>query len=83
MDETDQLIESMLPAVEEQLASPETVYVQKAVDRLVASGETPEEARRLVAFCLADEANRMMIESRGFDAARYQRLLKSLPDLPA
>lgn len=83
LDATESLITGLLPAVEEQLDSPATPYVGKTLARLLALGEDPTEARRLIAFCLADEANRMMIDRRAFDSKRYQTLLNALPDLPA
>jgi hypothetical protein len=82
-DATENLITGLLPAVEEQLTSPATPYVAKTLARLLALGEDPPEARRLIAFCLADEANRMMIDRRPFDPKRYQALLAALPELPA
>jgi hypothetical protein len=82
-DATENLIAGLLPAVDQQLESPATPYVAKTLARLLAAGEDPAEARRLIAFCLADEANRMMIDRRPFDPNRYQTLLNALPDLPA
>lgn len=79
---TESLISSLLPAVDEQLASPDTPYVHTTYQRLLASGESPDSARQLIAFCLADEANRMLIDHRPFDPSRYQTLLALLPNLP-
>jgi hypothetical protein len=82
-DATENLIIGLLPAVDQQITSPATPYVGTTLARLLALGEDPAEARRLIAFCLADEANRMMIDRRAFDPKRYQTLLNSLPELPA
>lgn len=74
------LIESLLPAVEEQLESPQTPYVKKAFTRLVEQEDiSPNEAKELIALALADESNRMFIDKRDFDVKRYQELLNELP----
>ncbi|HCC19900.1 MAG TPA: hypothetical protein DEP88_01435 [Verrucomicrobiales bacterium] len=76
----ENLIESLLPAVEQQLESPDTPYVKKTFTRLVEKEAlSPEEAKELIALCLADESNRMFIDKRDFDVARYQQLLAGLP----
>ena len=76
----ENLIESLLPAVEQQLESPDTPYVKKTFTRLVEKEAlSPEEAKELIALCLADESNRMFIDKRDFDVTRYQQLLAGLP----
>ena len=76
----ENLIESLLPAVEQQLESPDTPYVKNTFTRLVEKEAlSPEEAKELIALCLADESNRMFIDKRDFDVARYQQLLAGLP----
>jgi hypothetical protein len=77
----ENLIESLLPAVEQQLESSETPYVKQTFTRLVEKESlTPDEAKELIALCLADESNRMFIDKRDFDIIRYQKLLDSLPE---
>jgi len=75
MFEEENLVQNLIPAVEQQLESSETKYVKAAFDRVVAGGEDAEEAKMMIALCLADESNRMFIDKRNFDAARYQGLL--------
>lgn len=76
----ENLIESLLPAVEQQLESPQTPYVKKTFTRLVETEEiSPDEAKEMIALCLADESNRMYIDKRDFDVTRYQDLLDDLP----
>ena len=76
----ESLIESLLPAVDQQLESPETPYVKKTFTRLVEQESlSPDKAKELIAICLADESNRMYIDKRDFDIKRYQELLESLP----
>lgn len=82
MEEID-LISSLIPAIEQQLNSPETPFVRITLDRLTSHDEIPlEEAMQMMALCLADESNRMFIDQRNFDIARYQSLLDGLPELP-
>ena len=74
------LIESLLPAVNQQLDSEQTPYVKATFIRLVEKDEiSPDEAKELIALCLADESNRMYIDKRDFDVSRYQQLLEDLP----
>ena len=76
----ESLIESLLPAVDQQLDSEQTPYVKATFTRLVEKEQiSPDEARELIAVCLADESNRMYIDKRDFDVARYQQLLEDLP----
>ncbi|MBT8036910.1 MAG: hypothetical protein KJO21_05135 [Verrucomicrobiae bacterium] len=79
----ESLVDSLLPAVEQQLESPQTPYVLETFTRLVEKDQLPpDEAKQLIAICLADESNRMFIEKRDFDVVRYQQLLESLPGDP-
>ena len=79
----ESLIESLLPAVEQQLESPQTPYVSKTFVRLVEKEQlSPDDAKRMIALCLADESNRMFIDKRDFDVERYQELLNGLPGEP-
>ena len=79
----ESLIQSLLPAVEQQLVSPQTPYVKATFTRLVEIEQiSPDQAMELIALCLADESNRMYIDKRDFDVARYQQLLESLPADP-
>jgi hypothetical protein len=76
----ESLIESLLPAIEQQLESSDTPYVKAAFVRLVEKEEiSPDDAKEMLAICLADESNRMFIDKRDFDTARYQELLEALP----
>ena len=40
------------------------------------------EAMKMIALCLADEMERMSLEERAFDLARYRMLLDLLPTMP-
>ncbi|GAA5495224.1 hypothetical protein SAMN02745181_3516 [Rubritalea squalenifaciens DSM 18772] len=82
MEDTD-LVASLIPAIEQQLESPETPFVKKTYERLMKDEETDEEdVLYMMAICLADESNRMFIDKRDFDIARYKELLDALPEIP-
>lgn len=82
MEESD-LVESLIPAIEQQLESPDTPFVKQTYDRLMKDGEHEEEdVLYMMAICLADESNRMFIDKRNFDLARYKELLDALPEVP-
>lgn len=79
----DESVEALLPAINEQLDSPETPYVREAYVRLLAEPDIEdEEARAMLAFCLADEIEAMGSQERPFDSDRYQMLLAFLPAMP-
>ncbi len=79
----DEAIEKLVPAIEEQLTSPDTPYVREAYERILTEPDIEEdEAKAMLAFCLADEIEAMMATERPFDADRYQMLLKLLPVMP-
>ena len=79
----DEAVKKLLPAIEEQLNSPETPYAREAVDRILTEPDIEEEeAKAMLAFCLADEIEAMMAGEREFDGKRYQMLLELLPVMP-
>ena len=79
MNDAD-LISSLIPAVEQQIESPETPLVREILERLInEEGINENDAKEMIAICLADESNRMFVEKRDFDLDRYQELLDSLP----
>jgi hypothetical protein len=79
----DDLIAHLLPAIEEQLNSPDTDYVREAYDRLLKEPDIDDpEARNMLAFCLADEIERMSAKDAPFDEQRYRMLLSMLPAMP-
>nr|NIP93584.1 hypothetical protein [Akkermansiaceae bacterium] len=56
-----EILEMLIPAVEEQIASGETGYVKRVFEGLVAEAEIEEgEAKKMIAVCLADEMERMV-----------------------
>lgn len=71
----DSFFADLLDAVDQQLASPQTAYVKKACDRLVAGGMEADAAREAIARCLAEESDRMFRCQRPFDEAAYRSSL--------
>jgi len=79
----DKAVESLIPAINEQMDSPETLYVRETYERLVSEPDIEDdEARAMLAFCLADEIEAMTAGERPFDTERYQLLLTLLPAMP-
>lgn len=79
----DPEIVALLGAIDEQINSSETPYVKETFQELIRQDDiNEEEARYMIAFCLADEIEKLEQENRTFDSNRYQTLLKLLPHLP-
>ncbi len=79
----DDGIEQLIPAVEQQISSPETPYVGQTYRRLLEEPDIDDhEAKLMIALCLADESEAMIEKERDFDITRYQKLLTLLPILP-
>jgi len=79
----DEAIEHLIPAIEEQLNSPATPYVREAYDRVLQEDDIEdEEAKAMLAFCLADELESLNRENRDFSEDRYRTLLSLLPVMP-
>jgi hypothetical protein len=58
---------------------PET---RRALERLVAHGHTPEDARRLIGCVVSAEIYGILARDRPFDEAAYVAALQRLPLLP-
>ena len=75
----DDLLADLLVAVEQQLASPQTPYVRKTLERLLKLGVEESEAKSQIAICLGEEMDNIL-ESRGlFDETAYRSALEGLP----
>ena len=75
----DDLLPDLLAAVDEQLASPETRYVARTLDRLKRAGLDEAEARTQIAICLGEEMDQVLRKRRGFDERAYRAALDDLP----
>ena len=79
----DEAVKLLLPAIDEQIDSPQTPYVREAFVRLLDEPDIDEEeAKAMLAFCLADEMESMMTEDRKFNEDRYKLMLSLLPVMP-
>lgn len=76
---SDDLLPDLLAAVEQQLASPQTKYVAKTLDRLVKAGLDETEAKTQIAICLGEEMDQVLRKRRGFDEIAYRAALDELP----
>ena len=76
---SDDLLPDLLAAVEQQLASPQTKYVAKTLERLVSKGLEESEAKSQIAVCLGEQLDDMMRRKRGFDEKGYRESLDGLP----
>lgn len=78
-NDNDALMHDLLAAVEQQLASSQTKYVAKTLQRLVRTGLTEERAKEQIALCLGETMDAMMRTRRGFDEKSYREALDELP----
>ena len=83
MEIPDEMIETLVPAVREQLEAPDTAYVKACLERLTGREKLEEqEALELMAQALAITMTEMVVGGRPFDSGKYKALLKDLPALP-
>ena len=79
---SDDLLPELLAAVEQQLASPQTKYVAKTLERLLKAGLEEDEAKSQIALCLGEEMDQVLRKKRGFDEKAYREALDALPFAP-
>ena len=72
MEIPEEMIETLVPAVREQLESPDTTYVKNCLERLTGREKLGEqEALELMAQALAITINAMVVGGRSFDSGKY------------
>ncbi len=74
----DDLLPDLLAAIEQQLTSPQTPYVEKTLARLIRLGIEESEAKIQMALCLGEEMDRMLAKHRAFDENAYRADLAAL-----
>lgn len=74
--------QALIEAIESQLESETPPATRAVYNKLSLVGYEREEILELLALVLADEVREMLKEERPFDGARYERLLRALPELP-
>lgn len=73
------ILAGLMQAVDEQLQSPQTGYVKKTYERLLATGLTDAQVREEIADCLGEELDEMLEKKRAFSEKNYRALLDQLP----
>ena len=73
---------AMLEVVDNQLRELTPPETKETYDRLVASGISDNEARRLIAVALSTEIFEMMKYKKEYSSERYIASLRKLPKLP-
>jgi hypothetical protein len=79
---SDRAREVILEAVENQIRKNDPPETKETLDRLIHSGQSREEALRLIAGVLANEMFEVMKNKRQYDNARYVANLARLPNPP-
>lgn len=74
----DAFFNDLLAAVDQQLASPNTPYVAKALARLTSRGVDEAEAKEMIAEILAEETDAMYRRRGNFDERSYKERLQAL-----
>ena len=77
-----QLTAAMLEAVDNQLRDLNPPETKETYDRLIASGVSDKEARRLIAVALSSEMFQMLKFKKDYSPERYIASLRKLPQLP-
>ena len=74
--------EVIIGAVENQIRKNDPPEAKETLARLIQSGQSREDALRLIAGVLANEMFEVMKNKAHFDNARYVANLARLPELP-
>lgn len=73
------ILPDLLIAIEQQLASPQTPYVRKTLDRLVKLGLDEAGAKTQIALCLGEQMDEVLRTKKPFDEIGYRASLEELP----
>ena len=73
--------DAFLDSVLRQIDSGEPPEARVTYDRLIDEGHSNNETLQLMAAVLKVETNKMLAESKEFDANSYAALLKKLPTI--
>lgn len=71
----DAFFSDLIAAVEQQLSAPGTRYVKQTYERLVKDGASEDDAKEIIAQCLAEETDAMFRAHRPFDEKSYRTRL--------
>ena len=75
-------IAAILEVVDNQLRDLNPPEVKETYDRLIRTGVSDEEARRLIAVVLSTEMFQILKEKKVYNQERYIASLRKLPKLP-
>lgn len=73
---------AILEVVENQLRDNDPPEAKETFERLVQSGHSKDEAKRLIAAVLANEIFDIAKTESAYDQERYLSRLKRLPEMP-
>ena len=74
----DSFFADLIAAVEQQITSPSTPYVKQTYDRLIKAGIEADEAKEMIAECLAEESDAMFRSKREFNEKSYRSRLGNI-----
>lgn len=74
--------QTLLEAIENQLAAGEPAAVQATLNKLSLVGYERDEILQMMALVLAAEIRRMLDQDAAFDLQHYEQTLRALPTLP-
>lgn len=77
-----ELGKAILEVVETQIRDNDPPETRRTVERLIAEGNSPKEARRLIAVVVSVEIFRMLKHRETFNRDRFVWNLNHLPDDP-
>jgi len=77
-----QLTAAIMETVNNQLRDSNPPEAKETYDRLVASGISDKEARRLIAIVLSNEMFEILKNKEPYNQQRYIAFLRKLPKLP-
>jgi hypothetical protein len=73
---------AMYEVVDNQLRGENPPETKQTLERLLAEGHSPEDARRMLAAVVASEVFEVLKRKQPYDPARYVAALQRLPKLP-
>ena len=83
MDKPNPILkETILEVVDNQLETLDPPETRQTYDRLVASGISDQEAKRLIGCVVSSEIFDVLKQQQSFDRARFIKALNKLPELP-
>ena len=83
MQETDPLLgKMMIQVVENQIRASDPPETKQTYERLLAEGQSPKEAKRLIACVVSTELRDILHNREVFDHKRFVAALERLPKMP-